>query len=95
MGKKIVITNKIRTLRFFANEMTQLELAEKAGASPAHCIAIEDAPTGILAAKNAGFTCIAYTNPNTYGQVFTHADYVLEHFNACLPIIQKLGGKIL
>jgi len=70
-----------------------LRAAEKAGASPASCIAIEDAPPGILAAKNAGFTCIAYTNPNTYGQVFTHANYVLKHFDECLPIIEKLGGK--
>lgn len=40
MGKKI-ITNNIRTLRFFANEMTQLELAEKAGVSRQTVIALE------------------------------------------------------
>ena len=33
MKKKLIITNKIRTFRFFAGEMTQLELAEKAGVS--------------------------------------------------------------
>jgi len=36
-----LITNKIRTLRFFANEMTQLELAEKAGASRQTIMALE------------------------------------------------------
>ena len=41
MKKKLVITNKIRTLRFFANEMTQLELAEKAGASRQTIVALE------------------------------------------------------
>ena len=41
MGKKLIITNKIRTFRFFANEMTQLELAEKAGASRQTIIALE------------------------------------------------------
>jgi len=41
MGKKLLITNKIRTLRFFANEMTQLELAEKAGASRQTIMALE------------------------------------------------------
>jgi len=41
MGRKLVITNKIRTLRFFANEMTQLELAEKAGASRQTIMALE------------------------------------------------------
>ena len=40
-GKKFIITNKIRTLRFFANEMTQLELAEKAGASRQTIMALE------------------------------------------------------
>ena len=41
MGKKLIITNNIRTLRFFAGEMTQLELAEKAGASRQTIIALE------------------------------------------------------
>ena len=41
MGKKLQITNRIRTLRFFANEMTQLELAEKAGVSRQTIVALE------------------------------------------------------
>lgn len=41
MALKIIISNHIRKLRFFANEMTQQELAEKAGASRQTIIAIE------------------------------------------------------
>ncbi len=41
MAKKIIISNNIRKLRFFANEMTQQELAEKAGVSRQTIIAIE------------------------------------------------------
>jgi putative transcriptional regulator len=41
MPNKLVITNNIRKLRFFANEMTQQELAEKVGASRQTIIAIE------------------------------------------------------
>ena len=41
MGDKLIITNNIRRLRFFANEMTQLELAEKVGASRQTIIALE------------------------------------------------------
>ena len=41
MPKKIEITNNIRRLRFFANEMTQQELAEKAGVSRQTIIAVE------------------------------------------------------
>lgn len=41
MAKKIEITNNIRRLRFFADEMTQQELAEKVGASRQTINAIE------------------------------------------------------
>ena len=41
MAKKLTITNNIRKLRFFADEMTQLELAEKAGASRQTIVALE------------------------------------------------------
>ncbi len=39
---KVNITNNIRTLRFFANEMTQQELAEKTGVSRQTIVAIEN-----------------------------------------------------
>ena len=38
---KIILSNKIRQLRFFAAEMTQAELAEKAGVSRQTIMAIE------------------------------------------------------
>jgi len=38
---KLIIKNNIRKLRFFANEMTQLELAERAGASRQTIVALE------------------------------------------------------
>lgn len=41
MAKKIEITNNIRKLRFFAGEMTQQELAEKAGVSRQTVISVE------------------------------------------------------
>lgn len=41
MNKELTITNNIRTLRFFANEMTQQELAEKVGVSRQTIISIE------------------------------------------------------
>jgi len=41
MAESYEITNNIRTLRFFAGEMTQLQLAAKVGASRQTIIAIE------------------------------------------------------
>lgn len=41
MARKYIITNNIRKFRFFAGEMTQQKLAEKAGISRQTVIAIE------------------------------------------------------
>lgn len=41
MTRKLEITNNIRKFRFITNEMTQQELAEKAGVSRQTIIAIE------------------------------------------------------
>lgn len=41
MLKKVIISNTIRTLRFFANEMTQQELAELTGVSRQTIMAVE------------------------------------------------------
>ena len=41
MPKEIILKNNIRELRFFASEMTQKELAQKAGVSRQTIIAIE------------------------------------------------------
>ena len=41
MSKKLAISNNIRRLRFFADEMTQMELAEKAGVSRQTIVALE------------------------------------------------------
>lgn len=41
MAEKIIIQNNIRKLRFFADEMTQQQLAEKTGSSRQTIIAIE------------------------------------------------------
>ncbi len=46
---------------------------------PEDCIAIEDSYTGMLAAKNAGMTVIAYTNGNKEFN-YELADYKLDSF---------------
>ncbi len=69
MAKKFRIANNIRKLRFFANEMTQQELAEKAGISRQTVIAIEAgryAPTLELAFR------IADAFGVQIGEVFSH-----------------------
>jgi HAD superfamily hydrolase (TIGR01509 family) len=67
-----------------------LAAAKKAGVPPQMCVAFEDSPAGILSAKNAGAVCIAFRNPNTLGQDFTHADYDIHTFDHAFPIIKTL-----
>ena len=69
MTKKIEITNNIRKLRFFANEMTQQQLAEKVGASRQTIMAVEAgkySPSLELAFR------IADAFDVTIGEVFDH-----------------------
>ena len=60
MAEKLRITNNIRRLRFFANEMTQQELAEKAGVSRQTVIAVE-------AGKYAPSLELAFRIANAFG----------------------------
>lgn len=57
---------------------------------PDECVVAEDSPSGILAAKNAGMRCVAYRNPNTYGQDFTYADHVVDRWSDCVAYLQSL-----
>jgi len=70
MDKKLEITNNIRKMRFFANEMTQQELAEKTGVSRQTIIAVEAgkySPSLELAFR------IAIAFGVTIGEVFDYA----------------------
>ena len=67
-----------------------LVAASRMSISPAHCVVIEDAPSGVQAAKAAGAKCIAVTNSTT-AENLSQADLIsesLEQIN--LNIIRKL-----
>jgi putative transcriptional regulator len=69
MAKKIEITNQIRKFRFFAGEMTQQDLAEKAGVSRQTIIAVEAgkyAPSLELAFRIADAFGVAITEVFEY-----------------------------
>ncbi len=55
-----------------------LTAAEKLGLSPSHCVVIEDATKGVLAAERAGCPCIAVPNAFTRNNDFTRASVVLD-----------------
>ena len=67
--RRIELSNKIRQLRFFAGEMTQAELAEKAGVSRQTIMAIE-------AGKYSPSLELAFAVADVFGvgieEVFSH-----------------------
>jgi putative transcriptional regulator len=82
MGKdKLFINNNIRKLRFFANEMTQQELADKTGVTRQTVVAIENGkyfPSLELAFR------MAYVFNVTLNEVFSYhaeVDPVLAKIN--------------
>lgn len=55
-----------------------LRAAELLGMPPRHCLAIEDSPVGVRAAKAAGMTCVAVPTDWTRQGDFGEADFTLE-----------------
>jgi putative transcriptional regulator len=82
-NEKVLISNSIRRLRFFANEMTQQELADKTGVTRQTIVAIENGkyfPSLELAFR------IAYIFNVQLSDVFT---YNPEYD----PVLKKIKAK--
>lgn len=52
--------------------------AKRLGVDAKDCMVIEDAASGIAAAKAAGMYCIAYRNPNSGSQDLSQADKIVD-----------------
>jgi HAD superfamily hydrolase (TIGR01509 family) len=71
-----------------------LVAASRMAINPAHCVVIEDAPSGVQAAKAAGAKCIAVTNSTTVANL-QQADLVCDSLEQIdIEIIQKLIDKL-
>lgn len=64
-----------------------LMAAQRLGQAPGDCLAIEDAPAGIRAAKRAGCTVLAVAS--------THAPAELAEADLCLPTLADAAETIL
>lgn len=57
---------------------TYLVVADKLGVAPAECLVLEDAQTGVVAAKASGAFCIAIENVNAAPQDLSEADMIVR-----------------
>ncbi len=76
------------------NKKPHPEIFQKAasnmGIKPADCIVLEDAKSGISAAKSAGMTCIGITTAFSYEELIaTEADFVVSDIAEALLIINE------
>jgi HAD superfamily hydrolase (TIGR01509 family) len=68
--------------------------AEELGLSPAACLAIEDSPNGVIAARSAGMRCLIVPNPVTAGLAFPEVDLTLDSLAGVTlaDVLERLGG---
>jgi len=64
-----------------------LLVASKLGIDPKNCLVLEDAPSGVQAAKAAGMKCAAIPSIYTKDGDFSKADLVLKNLEEVIPIL--------
>jgi beta-phosphoglucomutase-like phosphatase (HAD superfamily) len=63
---------------------TYLRCVEDLGLSKSECIAVEDSPTGVRSAKNAGVVCVAVTYTHTKDEL-SEADIIISSLSQLTP----------
>lgn len=81
--EKIIISNTIRRLRFFANEMTQQELADRTGVTRQTIVAIENG-------KYFPSLELAFRIAHTFGVQLSD---VFSYFPENDPVHKKISAK--
>lgn len=68
--------------------------ARRVGVDPVHCLVVENAPSGIRAAREAGMKCVALrtTLPDQYLQ---GADLIVDDLPALLALLDKLHVGVI
>jgi HAD superfamily hydrolase (TIGR01509 family) len=76
------------------NPEVYLRACELLGAPPSRCVVLEDAASGVLAAKRAGCRCIAVPNPHTPPQDLQDADLIVHSLEGVTPqVVRRLAGE--
>jgi beta-phosphoglucomutase-like phosphatase (HAD superfamily) len=68
--------------------------ADRLGVEPAHCVAFEDSPNGVAAARAAGMVVVGVPGPMTVGLDMSAADLVVPSLAEIdLATLRKLVGS--
>jgi HAD superfamily hydrolase (TIGR01509 family) len=67
-----------------------LAAAERLGASPAQCLVLEDAPSGVEAARAAGMAVVAVPNPAMSADAYRDANQILSSLESFDPAVWGL-----
>lgn len=73
------------------NPDVYLRAAELLDTPPDACLALEDAPNGVTAAKAAGMRCFAIPGDHATPDAVAHADAVLESLNDVIGEMSRRG----
>ena len=71
------------------NPASYLKALADLGVTPDEALALEDSPTGVQGAKNAGLLCVAVPGALTRDRSYDHADLRLESL-ADMPLDELL-----
>ena len=71
------------------NPASYLKALADLGVTPDEALALEDSPTGVQGAKNAGLLCVAVPGALTRDRSYDHADLRLESM-ADVPLVELL-----
>jgi HAD superfamily hydrolase (TIGR01509 family) len=73
------------------NPDVYLRAAELLGMPPEQCLALEDVPNGVTAAKAAGMRCFAIPGDHAAPEAVSHADAVLGSLNEVIEEMTRRG----
>jgi HAD superfamily hydrolase (TIGR01509 family) len=73
------------------NPDVYLRAADLLGTSPEACLALEDAPNGVTAAKAAAMRCFAIPGDHATSEAVSHADAVLGSLNEVIGEMARRG----
>ena len=68
-----------------------LQAARAVDVPPEQCLVLEDAPSGIQAAKAAGMRCVAIPHQYTRGLDLSGADWILSSLAAVRIVLDEIG----